>query len=240
MGKTTNYIAALLTLAVASFTAAASSFSTMGIAEVSSLLDAKPAEQTEVGAHTAMVSATVDGLQTMPEAIDVNAHDLITKIYGLVDSHSTRCECVAAVESALAMTPSEEEGDMWLDSKDGYQLRYSGLMPQMSGMARFDGNDAVAEYCYFFLFPYSGELRESVNRDQAEFTGCLLQEMYDMGMPLGVNTMSDDLMEVEGKYLGNDVDVRLLEQAYAPAADDMMANADNQPGRFILMFIVKP
>lgn len=240
MSKERNYIVSILLAAAGSLISAASTFSTMTVSEVGALLDAMPVESMYVNARPATEPVSAGQYEPTCSPVDVNARDLITKVYGLVDSQCSRGECIDAVRNRISLTPTEEEGDLWLDSKDGYQLRYGGHMPEMSGMARFDDRDSIAEYCYFFVFPYARGSRDDSVRDQADFTGMLLQEMQDMGMPIGANPMTDDLMEVIGNYEGSDIDVRLLDQASAPIPDDVMAGASPEEGRFILMFIVTP
>lgn len=238
MTRTKNYIVTLLIVAATSFIASASSFSTMTLAEVGALLDAAPVEPTFSSTRPATDPVTVDGDSILP--VDVNVRDLITKIYGLVDKGNSRDECIDAVRQLITLTPYDEEGDLWLDSADGYQLRYSGMTPQMSGMARFDDTDSIAEYCYFFVFPYDASNRKAIVNDQADFTGSILQEMKDMGMPLGANSLTNDLMEVQANYEGSDIDVRLLNEASTSLPDDALAGVDPRQGRYILMFIVQP
>lgn len=228
MGKIMTYILTAIMMAAGGFSVTASSFTTMSLSEVSALLDTAPAEGVSFGDPSA-TEGTLSGAVTRgPVCVEVNADDLITKVYGSLDSCANRAQCLAAAGRRLAMTPRQEENSLWLDSEDGYQLSYYGMIPQLSAMARFDNDDDLAEYCYFFQFPYSAESKESANSEQADFSGALLQELYDLQMPLGRNTMTDDLFQVFGDYKGNLVDVRLLD-------DDTSGD-----GRYILMFIVTP
>ncbi len=101
---------------------------------------------------------------------------------------------------------------MWLDSSEGYCLSYYGMIvPQVSAIASIE-RDSVANFGFFFLFPFTTSNREDMNRRQAEFCGCLLQEMKDIGMTLAVISGSDSLFELAGDYMGNYVTVRLTDE----------------------------
>ena len=212
MTRLRTYIATI-TMAAISLTGMASTFSQMTAREVGELL----AEREE--------SVPVRSQDTLR----VNAMDMLSKVYGTVSTAIGRQECVRSAQRDLALTPHFEEGALWLDSADGYALAYNGMSPEVSAMARYSDNDELSEYCYFFLFPFMDSGREHANKAQALFTGCLLQEMYDLGLDLGVNVESDDIMEVVGDMAGGSLEVRLMEDPTGP-----------EGGRYILMLIVEP
>lgn len=217
-------------LAAGSFNASASSFSAMPQEEVSALLLTRPVAAAAAGVSSAKDDTHV--IRTFSEVRNpfiVNADDLVSKVYGMVNTESSRSECINRVSTSCALTPYEEGERVWLDSADGYRLDYYGMEPEVTAMARFDSDDRLAEYCYFFIFRGPAETKESINGEQAKFTGSLLQEMYDNGMVLGVNVESDDLMEVVGSAGENLVDIRLMEDTAHPGFNC-----------YILMLIVEP
>lgn len=224
MGRKITAILTCLLLATGGFSVTATTFADMGMAEVSSLLDTAPGRGGDT--LSAQESAT-PGIDSTAGYVAVTAHDLMTKVYGFIQDSCTRADCIAGARTTVNLTPDAEGADLWLDSGDGYRLSYSGMMPDVSAMARTAlDNDSVREYCFFFLFPYNGTVdKENATRSQADFSGTLLQEMADMDMPLGADAGTDDLFDVEGGYQGRQVNVRLL--------DDIAS------GRYILMLAVR-
>lgn len=206
---------------------AVSPFSAMSVEEVSTLLSQAETAATAASAKDAAIPAASD---IVPLPVTLTASDMISKIYGVVDPEVSRQECIDQSRRTLRLTPEEDNGVLWLESDGGYRVNYYGLLPDVSAMARFDNDiDGVNDYGYFFLFPYlANDKRESITR-QADFCGTLLQEMADLGLPMDLNTATDDLFEAVGDYNGNFIDVRLL--------DD---KGDNGEGRFILILSVEP
>lgn len=217
---------AVLAALSCTMTLEARTFSTMSVEEVSALL----AEMVTVADKTASAKDAVspEANQTsMP--IPVTARDMVTKVFGVFDNRISRADCVAQAQAALNMTPEDDNGVLWLETASGYGLDYYGMTPDVSAMARF-GNDNVADYGYFFLFPYDAAASKAASIEtQTEFCSSLLQEMMDIGLPMDLNTVTDDLFEAVGDYNGDFVDVRLL--------DDRKDSGD---GRFILILSVAP
>lgn len=212
-------------MAGVSLTSAAVSFSAMTVEEVSALL-----AQTESAAANQTVSAKdaaeAGGVMLLP--VVLTAEDMVTKVYGVVDPEVSKDECVRRSRELLRLTPEDDNGALWLETAGGYGVNYYGMIPDVSAMVRF-GDDKVSDFGYFFLFPYaSGNKQESI-REQADFCGSLLQEMADIGLPMDLNTESDDLFEAVGDYNGNFVDVRLLDE-----------KNDTGSGRYILILSIEP
>lgn len=212
-------------LAGVSLTSTAVSFSTMTVEEVSALL-----AQTE-STHADMTASAKDGVGSgdmMLLPVVLTAEDMITKVYGVVDPEVSKDECVRSSRALLGLTPEDDNGALWLETAGGYGVNYYGMIPDVSAMVRF-GDSKVSDFGYFFLFPYaSGDKRDRI-REQADFCGSLLQEMADIGLPMDLNTATDDLFEAVGDYKGNFVDVRLLEEK---------GEADS--GRYILILSIEP
>lgn len=210
MGRRIAAIFTVLMLATGGFSVTAATFADMKLAEVSALLASAPE-----GASTAPSAkeGVAPGSGFPTGYVAVNAHDLMTKVYGFIQDGCTRADCIAGARKTVNLTPDTEGADLWLDSADGYRLSYDGMAPDVSAMARMAlDSDSVREYCFFFLFPYHGDKRkEDATRSQADFSGALLQEMADMEMPLGADANTDDLFDVEGAYQGRQVNVRLLD-----------------------------
>lgn len=202
----------ILALASVSPQAEATRIAEMDAGEVRELLDSRPVRDTSA--------------ISLPMA--VNAADLLTKVYGAIDAGRSRGDCIADAETLFRMTPQEDQGPLWLDSADGFTLDYAGMSPELSAMANFDG-DKLSDFGFFFLFPYASGGRDESNRDQAEFCGALLQELYDMGLDLGNNTITTDLFDVFGDYAGNAVNIRLID-----------ADEKENGGQFILILSVEP
>lgn len=229
MKNKARYLAITIIAATASFSATASLFSSMSLAEVSEILDDMPAASVSAGS---VMSASQDPQSVttgQPRRIDVDALDLITKVYGVLDRASTRNECMSGAIDSLAIVPHEEQNCLWLDSDNGYNLAYRGMAPQVSAMARFDSDGSMTDYCYFFLFPYDSASRKTETQRQADFAGSLLQEMQDMGLDPGADPDTDELFDVYADCSGRFVNVRLL--------DDQTPDSS---GRYILMLSVEP
>lgn len=217
------FITALISLSVA--TGSGATFSIMAVDEISSLLDAQQASATVT--VSAKETATLP-----PQAVSLTAGDMVTKVYGVIDPSAGKKACVQQARMLLGLTPQEDAGVLWLETDNGYVVDYYGLRPQCSAMARYDdrtGKSGVVDYCYFFLFPYtSGSKTRSID-SQSEFCGTLLQELYDNGLVMDLNTATDDLFEAVGEHNGSLVDIRLL--------DDRQ---DAGAGRFILIVSIEP
>lgn len=151
----------------------------------------------------------------------ITAEDLVTKVYGALSPECSKAELLGGCVSEFNLSPSEEDNGMWLDSSEGYCLSYYGMIvPQVSAIASIE-RDSVANF---------GTIsnREDMNRRQAEFCGCLLQEMKDIGMTLAVISGSDSLFELAGDYMGNYVTVRLTDEGAGAS------------GRYVLCLYVEP
>lgn len=164
--------------------------------------------------------------------VKVSAADLLTKVYGVVSPTLTKPLVRKEAGRLMNMVPVEDEMGLWLETADGYGVSYSGMTPDVSAMAQFE-DDHVKDFAFFFLFPYSRNGRSDANDRQADFCGSLLQEMNDIGADMDVNTLSDALFEISGRYADNFVEMRLVEDTVADAA-----GKDN--GRFIVIITVEP
>lgn len=213
----------LILLAVVTMTADATRFASMSCAEISALI-----ADVRTGSESQTVPAKGAAGGMSDNAIRLTAEDMVTKVYGLLDSGLRKEDCLEQARVAFNLFPKEDLGVYWLEGSDGYLVNYYGMMPEVSAMARFE-DDAVSDYCFFFLFPYDDASRHQAVRNQAEFCGSLLQELFDLGMPMGANVATEDLFEATGDYQGSFVDVRLLDDATA---------ADGS--RYILMLSVEP
>lgn len=173
-----------------------------------------------------------------PSPLSLTAEDMVTKVYGVLDTRLSKDECIAGTRQRLSLEPDDDESALWLESTDGYRIDYYGMRPDVAALARFD-NNRVCDFCYFFLFPYvDNDDADSVanvgmsagaaddNPQRTEFCGSMLQEMHDCGMDLGTNVLSDDLFEVVGGYKGNFIDMRLIDD---PAAS-----------RYVLILAIEP
>ncbi len=164
-----------------------------------------------------------------PVPVDLTAEDFITKVYGVLSPDRSRDELCDDCVKLLNLMPSEDQMGLWLDSTDGYQLSYYGQrVPDVSAMAVIE-RDSVANFGFFFLFPYNMSTKEEMNRRQALFCGSLLQELQDMGAIVGVNPSADALFEVTGDYKGNFVEARLIDESI-----------DAVTGRYVLYLSVEP
>ena len=181
----------------------------------------------EVVSLLATAPEVTDRMQN--NAVNVDGADLIEKVYGVESYQNGKDRIISAAHKATALTPSEEDGTYWLESEDGYHLAYNGMAPKVSAMAKFDGEDNVEEFGYFFVFPYNSDTHATATGDQAAFCGSLLQEFNDMGLDMGVNEASADLFEVLADNDATSVNARLINDV-----------ADNGDGRYILFLVVNP
>lgn len=222
---THRYIVIAVVITILATTGAnAYGFSNMSVEEISALVDMQEASAS--GAVSAKEAAGQSG------KVSLTASDMVTKVYGVVDPDAHKEECVRQARKVLGLTPQEDSDALWLESADGFVVDYYGMRPQVSAMARYDDGAeraGVADYGYFFLFPYTADTKVHSINSQSEFCGSLLQEMYDNGLALDLNTATDDLFEAVGEHNGSLVDVRLL--------DDKQAAGE---GRFILILSVEP
>lgn len=207
---------------LSAMTASAVSFSEMSGEEITALL----ADASESSAAAKATVAPEHAVREIP--VEVTAEDLVTKIYGVIDPSLSKQECSDQAFRILRLRPQEDNAALWLETSDGYGISYYGMRPEVSAMARF-GGETLSDFCFFFLFPYQEDSKRECTRRQADFCGSLLQEMHDIGIPMGRDSLSDDLFEASGSYKGNFVDVRLLEEQ----------TADNE-GRYILILSVEP
>lgn len=225
--STRNTVIVAILLAGALAAQAASSFSTMSVEEVSALL-ASAGAAADRAAASAKDAAVSTSEVPVPLPVELTAEDMVSKVYGVLDTNLDKQGCVSEARRLLRLTPEEDNGVLWLETDGGYRVNYYGMVPDVSAMARF-GDDKVSDYGFFFLFPYSGGDKHDSVRSQADFCGSLLQEMADIGLPMDLNTESDDLFEAVGDYRGNFVDVRLLDE-----------KGEGGSGRYILILSVEP
>lgn len=173
--------------------------------------------------------------------VKVTAKDLVTKVFGVADSNLNGSDLKKSVAKSLSVTPQEDEGGLWLDPTDGYAVSYYGMVPQVSAVAMYDGDDSdhLAYFSYFFLFPYANGSRDNANYEQCAFCTTLLQEMEDIGMDMGGATPTDALFEAIGNYGENTVNIRLVEQNSnsTTVVDPDHASGD---GRYIIVLNVEP
>ncbi len=146
-----------------------------------------------------------------PEGIQVSLEDMLTKVYALIPA-DYNVNAVNAAADSLGYVLTADEGGLWLDSADGYRLSYSGVSPEVSARAEYNG-DRLEGFTYYFLFPYDCDnTRRLANLDQCQFCGSMLQEMADMGMEMGADAGSDALVDAFGTYGDSQVEVTLLEE----------------------------
>lgn len=160
--------------------------------------------------------------------LELTAMDLVSKVYGVLDTGLSQSSTVEEAGRCLNLTPSADSTGLWLESADGYVVSYYGMKPDISAVAHFDEKGAT-DYCYFFLFPYAEGNREFVNHQQALFSGCLLQEMSDIGLIIGVPDSSDAIFEAFGSHADKLINVRLTEE-----------ELPGDSGLFILMLGITP
>lgn len=158
----------------------------------------------------------------------LTATDLVTKVYGVLDTSLPKDEALKIAESRYNLTPTADSSGFWLEPADGYVVDYYGMSPQVSAVANFD-DEGATDYSYFILFPYEAGRRPAADYEQCAFCGTLLQEMQDLGVIVGVPDVSDAVFEAFGSMKGSAVNVKLVEEVYT---DDS--------GRFILIIGVTP
>lgn len=170
-------------------------------------------------------------IQVAKKTIPVNltAKDFVTKVYGVISPEKSKNELCEDCRNILNLMPSEDEMGLWLDSSEGFYLNYYGqTVPDVSVMAALEG-DSVANFGFFFLFPYNSSDKDEICRKQALFCGSLMQELQDIGAIMDLNPSSDNLFEACGNYNGNFVDVKLLDKTTGASA-----------GRYVLYMMVEP
>lgn len=162
-------------------------------------------------------------------AINVTANDFVTKVYGLFSPQISKGELCDNCRAMLKINPEEEGANLWLDTAEEYRLNYYGQeLHCVSAMATIEG-DSVANFGYFVIFPYNYTNKQETTASQAQFCGCLLQELHDLGAELDVATIPGSLFEVTGSYSANHIDLRLTDEP-----------ADIFSGRFVLYITVEP
>lgn len=174
--------------------------------------------------------------------VEVNASDIIGKIYCVADPDSGREECRRLSTERYGAEPGNEDGAEWISSDNGFAISYYGMQPEVDAMARYEGNE-VAGFGYVFYFPYNSHCREAANHDQCEFCSTLLQELNDMAVTLDVNEAADALFEVFGEYAGSDISLTLREEIESETmAPDQLAGAipSDRCGQFVLLISVVP
>lgn len=183
-----------------------------------------------------MTSAASSGLLA-PVAVMATAHDLVTKVYGIVPASSDRAATIDDAERRLHVSPTEEESGVWMNSESGYKVNYYGMEPKVSAMAVFKG-EQLTDYGYLFTFPYNSVSRDEILNAQAQFCGSLLQELSDIGAELQNNlivdndAMSDVLFNVAGVYDGSQLRMKLI--------DEKGSGSSDSEGTFILLMTVRP
>lgn len=213
-------LVAMLSIAGSAY---AEAFSAMSVSDISAILAAAETQRMHsVSAKDAEPADDVKG-----SAVDITARDMVTKVYGVLDPALSKNECMKQSQRCLGLTPSDDNGALWLETDGGYVIDYYGMRPDVTALAQYD-DAQLSDFGFFFLFPYTDSSRPQSIASQVEFCGSLLQEMADIGLPMDLNTASEDLFEAVGEYQGSMVDVRLL-------------NEDNgDSGRYILIISVEP
>lgn len=168
--------------------------------------------------------------QTYRMPVELTAEDFITKVYGVLSPDRSRAELCRDCRTMLDLMPEEDNMGLWIQSDDGYEVSYYGMrIPDVAAMASIE-RDSIADFAFFFLFPYTDATREEMNRRQASFSGSLLQEMQDIGALMAAEPGPEDsLFEATGEYAGNFVDLRLADE---PAVSG--------GGRYVLYLTVEP
>lgn len=168
--------------------------------------------------------------------LELTSTDFITKVYGLFSPKMSCRELCDASGKVLSLKPEKDDMGLWLQTEDGYNISFYGINPpEVSTMARIE-NDSVADYGFFFMFPYNDSTKNEANSRQAEFCGALLQEMSDLGLVMGANELTDDLFDVYGEYNGNFVNVRLIDDPAFKGEGKFSGNS----GKYIVMLTVEP
>ncbi|MDE6340260.1 MAG: hypothetical protein K2K97_10815, partial [Muribaculaceae bacterium] len=192
-------LALLFSVTVAAQTVNISAFPDDAFAE-NGILSLAEASQANMTAIDSIAGESVIAKRPIP--VSLTAEDFITKVYGVLSPGRSKNELCEDCANVLNLIPSEDNMGLWLDSADGYQLNYYGqTIPDVSAMAAIE-SDSVANFGFFFLFPYTGATKDEMCRKQALFCGSLLQEMQDIGAIMGVNAASESLFEACGDYQG--------------------------------------
>lgn len=176
------------------------------------------------------------------EPLEVNAADLIEKVYCVADPSSSHADCREAAGTRFAAAPVAEEDAEWMSATEGFRISYDGMEPEAEAMARYS-NGAVAGYGYIFYFPYEVSARETANCEQCRFCTALLQELSDMGIALGADPMTDALFDVCGAFKGGDLQLTLREDIENETiTPDLQAGAipSDREGQFIVLLSVVP
>lgn len=163
--------------------------------------------------------------------LQLTAMDMVTKAFGLLDPSMGEKEAVETMSREWNVTPQNDSTGWWMDASDGYSIDYYGMNPEVCAVANM-GDSAIVNYTYFFLFPYTEECREEAVRNQSAFCGCLLQEMHDFGLLVGVPDSTDAIFECVGSYGGHHIDVRLT--------DDPKTGEEGGKGCFVVAVAVTP
>ena len=122
-----------------------------------------------IASDTMAQTVDISAFPRHPVPVDLTAEDFITKVYGVLSPDRSRDELCDDCVKLLNLMPSEDQMGLWLDSADGYQLSYYGQrVPDVSAMAVIE-RDSVANFGFFFLFPYNVSTKEEMNRRQALF-----------------------------------------------------------------------
>ena len=171
--------------------------------------------------------------------ITVSASDLISKVYGVVSPSLSPEAMTDSVSDLISLTPSAEDDNLWLDSEEGFNLSYSDMAPETSAVACFDC-DSLTNYAYFFIFPYENS-RETANDRQAEFCGSLLQELYDLGLEMGLDSTP---VAAEITDNGDSLSMTLFSVCARHGLDIIDITLQDQPdvdgGRFLVTLNVAP
>ncbi|MDE6559648.1 MAG: hypothetical protein K2K29_07155 [Muribaculaceae bacterium] len=176
------------------------------------------------------------------DPLDVNAADLVGKVYGVADASANRNECRLEAGERFGYMPANEDGAEWINSTDGFAVRYSGMAPEADAMARYDGNK-VAGYGYIFYFPYEAYARKLADSAQCEFCSTLLQELTDMAISMCSDPMTDAIFDMSGDYNGNDISLTLREEIdHETITPDQLAGSvpADRCGRFVLLVSIVP
>lgn len=175
------------------------------------------------------------------QPVDVDASDLISKVYAVADPAAGREQCRRVAEQSFNETPVADGGAEWMTS-DEFHICYAGMQPEAEAMARYD-NGAVAGYGYIFYFPYEAMARDTANGEQCRFCSALLQDLSGMGIALGADPMTEALFDVAGVFNGGDLQLTLSETVDHETIDaDLPAGAipADRSGLFTLIISVVP
>lgn len=195
----------------------------------SSVLNVDTNAALSVGISPIAGAALSTAVMTMP--LQLTASDLVSKVYGVLDTGLSRHQAEKEIQNRMKLSPSAEDKSLWLDSAGGYRVSYYGMMPELSAVAYFD-DDAISGYCYFFIFPYTSGNRESANVEQSLFTGSLLQEMNDVGLIIGMPDITDYIFEAMGSYQDKHIHVGLVEEANEDESGRFVLGLDVIPGSY--------